>query len=125
MKFERNGTTEKSAAYLPNVATTLNNLAILYMLQGDGSQAYDMISEAMKIRRDLWHKQSTAFGNDLAQSLVIEGLILFQQHASDTETACRRWEEAYQVAISITLKQSIQKQISQQCSREESSKSTP
>ena len=100
-------------AYLPDVAMTLTRLGLFYVAQGDVSRAHDLVSEAVRIRRDLWRKQSGAFGDALAQSLGAEGLIFFR--AKDTGAACSHWQEAYQVAISMTLKQSMQGWISQQC----------
>jgi tetratricopeptide (TPR) repeat protein len=106
---------QNEAAYLPDVATALNTLGRFYESQNDVSRAHDMVSEAVRIQRDLWRKNAVAFGDALALSLAVEGQILFQQRVEDTEAVCSRWREASQVAISTPLKQSIQRQISQQC----------
>ena len=92
---------------------TLTRLGLFYVAQGDVSRAHELVSEAVRIRRNLWRKQSGAFGDALAQSLGAEGLIFFR--AKDTGAACSHWQEAYQVAVSMTLKQSMQAWISQQC----------
>lgn len=61
------------AVYQPYVATTLNNLAVLYRAQNrmDGAEtAYD---EALTIRRQLTQTNRRVFGIDCANTLVMGG----------------------------------------------------
>ena len=91
-------------AYLPYVASTLNNLAILELAQDDIEQARGLVSEVLTIRRDLYKKHARAYGNDLAQSLAIEVMVLLRTE-KETSLACPRLQEMSNVAVSEGLQQ--------------------
>jgi hypothetical protein len=91
-------------AYLPAVAQTLNNLAILELAQDHIKQAQVLVSEALTIRRGLYKKHPMACGNDLAQSLAAEVMVL-QRTEKEAFLACDRLHEMSNVAVSDGLKQ--------------------
>jgi tetratricopeptide (TPR) repeat protein len=91
-------------AYLPDVAMTLNNLGILKFDQEEISQAQALIAEALTIRRGLWKQHTVIYGNDLAQSLAIDIMILQRKEEART-LICERLHEMATVALRENLKQ--------------------
>lgn len=91
-------------AYLPAVAQTLNHLAILELAPDHIKQVQVLVSEALTIRRGLYKKHPMAYGNDLAQSLAAEVMVL-QRTEKEASLACDRLHEMSNVAVSDGLKQ--------------------
>ena len=72
MKIRRQLAEQQPAAYLPNLATSLNNLANTLSEQGDAESRKEALTcarEAVKIRRQLGEQQPAAYLPDLAASL--------------------------------------------------------
>jgi len=63
-----------------------------------------LVSEALTIRRGLYKKHPMVYGNDLAQSLAAEVMVL-QRTAKEASLACDRLHEMSNVAVSDGLKQ--------------------
>ena len=103
-------------AYLPNVATTLNTLGILRLDQEDLPQAQTLIAEALTIRRALWKHHAGAYGNDLAQSLSVEIMILQRKEEAVT-LICERLHEMAKVAQRENLKQWAKGRTGKVCNR--------
>lgn len=57
-------------AYLPYVATTLNNSGLLHLSSNDLNQAVDAFSEALTIREALAKNNPQRFDIDLCQTLI-------------------------------------------------------
>jgi hypothetical protein len=90
--------------YLPYMAGTLNNLALLTLQQDNLQQADEFIHEALTIRRRLWDNNPTAYGDELAQSIALEVVLLGRLHAP-APSLCSQLQEMQDVALSARLKQ--------------------
>jgi hypothetical protein len=91
-------------AYLPDLAATLNNLAIVEVDKNNLQQAQMLISEAVIIRHSLWIQHPTAYGNNLAESLAVK-IQLLQHNNADGTLICERLQEMATVALREELKQ--------------------
>jgi tetratricopeptide (TPR) repeat protein len=86
---------ENAQAYLPDVAMTLNNLAILYSATqrlGEAEAAYD---EALRIRRELAGENAQAYLPDVAMTL--NNLAFLYCKMQRTDDGLRVCEEAQAV----------------------------
>ena len=61
---------QSPATYLPNVATTLNNLGILYSDTGRPAQAEEAYNEALTIRLTLARKEPDSYAVSVAETAV-------------------------------------------------------
>ena len=104
-------------AYLPNVAVTLNNLAILYFTQDNTTSAHALNAEALAINRTLWQHHPTAYGDLLASTLALKVMLLKQERA-EVVTACELLHELGTVAYSASLKAWAQEQMKTSCGQE-------
>jgi tetratricopeptide (TPR) repeat protein len=66
--------------YLPDVAMTLHNLAILLNLQSRMDEASRAAEEALKIRRDLVRQNPDTYLPDLAATLTTVGSLNVQRN---------------------------------------------
>ena len=80
---------------------TLNNLAILYSGTQRMADADSTVDEALRIRRDLYSKNTAVFANDLARSLLFKALLKRQ---GDAPAGCGLAREGGRVAMSDQLK---------------------
>ena len=64
------------ATYQPDVAETLNNLAILELQTKNPLRAQADVEEALNINRELWKVNPAVLGDNLARSLMIDVMVL-------------------------------------------------
>ena len=89
-------------ATLPDLATTLNNLAVVALAQSRLQHAAEWIREAVAIRRTLWQHDPATYGDVLAQSLAIEAVLLHETGA-EPPAVCIRLHEAIRVVSHVRL----------------------
>ena len=82
-------------AYLPEVATSLNNLGVLLSDTNDLKKAQDYYEEALQIRRELAQQNPEAYLPDVAASLNNLGVLL--RDTDDLKQAQDYQEEALQI----------------------------
>ena len=82
-------------AYLPDVATSLNNLGVLLSDTNDLKKAQDYYEEALQIRRELIGKNPEAYKPDVATTLNNLGSLL--RATNDLKKAQDYYEEALQI----------------------------
>ncbi|KGN88407.1 tetratricopeptide repeat protein, partial [Porphyromonas gulae] len=103
--------TKNSEAYNPDLALTLNNLAVLYYLINNRKEAEQAYKEAFAIREILAKNNPSAYEIDYAQTLTFGILCLgkdpkdiqqikvtLQKHPNNSQAealleAIKRWEE--------------------------------
>jgi hypothetical protein len=100
-------------AYLPQVATTLNNLASFEHSAGRTQEAEVHATEAEGILEPQWKANRELHGNLMARVLATRALIA---HTSQQPTtACAFARRAFTAAYDPILKQRIQKDIDRFC----------
>ncbi len=77
---------ENPRTYLPYVATTLNNLAVLQKAKNEFPQALEKYQEALKIYQELAKENPRTYGIDYAQMLIM-GVVLFAKDPADLNKA--------------------------------------
>jgi len=97
-------------AYLPYVATTLNNMGLLELDKENIQHAQTLLDEALTILRRLWKQHGAAYGNDLAQSFAVAIMLLQRQEDKGT-LICDRLHEMATVALQERLKQWAQERM--------------
>ena len=95
LQLSRDLAAQNPAAYRPNVATTLNNLGILYSVTGRLAEADKAYSEALTIRRDLATQNPAAYRPNVANTLNNLG-ILYRDTGRLAEA-----DKAYSEALTI------------------------
>jgi tetratricopeptide (TPR) repeat protein len=88
---------ENPRAYKPDVAMTLNNLALLQQAMNEHNHALANYEEALQIRRELAEENPRAYKPDVAMTLVNLG-ILFFTGIPDREKSVACAFEALQIA---------------------------
>jgi Tetratricopeptide repeat len=86
---------ENPRSFLPDVAGTLNNLAILQAGQNDYGNAQRNYEEALQIRRTLVEENPRSFLPYVATTL--NNLAILQKNQNDYGNAQRNYEEALQI----------------------------
>jgi tetratricopeptide (TPR) repeat protein len=102
------------STHLPDVAMTLNNLAVLHFTQGDTTSAHALNAEALTINRTLWQHHPTAHGDRLARTLALK-VRLLKQEGVEMVTACELLHELRIVAYSDSLKLWAQEHMKTSC----------
>ena len=87
---------ENPETYDPDVAMTLNNLAVLYSDQNDFTVAMDAYKRALEIREQLAKGNPQCFELDLSNTLLAYGLCKLQN--GDIETGTTQIVRAGQIA---------------------------
>ena len=96
LKIHRQLAKENPKAYLPDVAMTLNNLAILHRNINEYPKALEEYEEALKIHRQLAKENPKAYLPDVAMTL--NNLSMFyQDYISDNELSLKYANEAIEV----------------------------
>lgn len=101
-------------AYLPDVAMTLNNLALLALTQGDVPPSQAWIGEALTINRDLWQNNPSAHGDSFAMSLALK-VMLLEHVQAEAVTLCELLHDIVTVVYSDRTKQWAQAKIDASC----------
>ena len=86
---------DNPAAYNPDVAMTLNNLAILHSDINDYQQAEQEYKEALEIRRALAAENPAAYNPDVAMTL--NNLAILHSDINDYEQAEQEYKEALEL----------------------------
>ncbi|NVO09475.1 MAG: tetratricopeptide repeat protein [Bacteroidales bacterium] len=81
--------------YLPDMAITLNNLAILHADRNEFIQAQEKYEEALKIRRELAQENPTTFLPDVAMTL--NNLAILQKDNNEFTQVQKKYEEALKI----------------------------
>jgi tetratricopeptide (TPR) repeat protein len=84
---------------LPDVATTLNNLAILQSDKNEFPQALVNYEEALKIRRELAKENPRTYLPDVAMTL--NNLAILQSDKNEFPQALVNYEEALQPQFDV------------------------
>ena len=92
LKIYRELAKENPRTYLPYMATTLNNLAVLQKAKNEFPQALEKYEEALKIRRELAKENPRTYEIDYVQMLVM-GVVLFKKDKCDLKKAKRILEK--------------------------------
>jgi len=92
LKIYRELAKENPRTYLPDVAMTLNNLAVLQKAKNEFPQALEKYEEALKIYRELAKENPKTFEIDFAKMLVM-GVDLFKKDKGDLKKAKRILEK--------------------------------
>jgi hypothetical protein len=100
-------------AFLPLVATTLNNLASFEHLAGRTQEAEAHASEAEKLLEPQWKANHELHGNLMARILATRALIAYT--SQQPTSACAFARRAVTAAYDPILKQRIQKDIDRFC----------
>ena len=87
LRLLRVGAKDNPAAYLPNVAVTLFNGSMLFYNVDRATEGERSLQEATSLYRDLYEKNRSAFGNDLAKCLLLIP-VYFPQFIGDSNSAC-------------------------------------
>ena len=95
LQIHRELAQQNPEAYLPDVATSLNNLGNLLSDTNDLKKAQDYYEEALQIRRELAQQNPEAYLPDVAESLNNLGVLL-----SDTDDL-KRAQDYYEEALQI------------------------
>jgi tetratricopeptide (TPR) repeat protein len=90
----------KDTAYLPVVATTLNNLALLHRAKNELAEAEAEFAEALEIRRKLADINPSAYLPDVAMTLI-NVAIYHLQSTSDREHSIKCAMEAVMILLPI------------------------
>jgi tetratricopeptide (TPR) repeat protein len=101
-------------AYLPNVATTLNNLAILYRETQRRKEAVGSCHEAAKLLEPQWQANPEVHGDQLARILLL--LVLLSESGGESAgDPCAFARRAFEVAYQPDLKRVAIELINQLC----------
>ena len=95
LQIHRELAQQNPEAYLPKVATSLNNLGVLLRDTNDLKKAQDYYEEALQIRRELMEKNPEAYLPKVAASLNNLGVLL--SDTNDLKKAQDYYEEALQI----------------------------
>ncbi|MFN5856099.1 MAG: tetratricopeptide repeat protein [Pseudanabaenaceae cyanobacterium] len=88
--------------FLPYVAATLNNLAVLHWNTNEMAIALSEYTEALGIYRELAEQNPTTFLPDVADTL--NNLGLFHQNTNESDLAMSAYQEALQIYQEFALK---------------------
>jgi tetratricopeptide (TPR) repeat protein len=99
-------------AYLPNVATTLNNLANLYGVTQRMKEAERSCGEARAILEPLWRQNPELHGNQFARINLLAARLAGPERPKD---ACDFARQALTAAYDAGLKHAAQELIDQLC----------
>jgi tetratricopeptide (TPR) repeat protein len=89
--------------FLPFMANALRNLAVLHASENEVASAKVEADEALQIREDLWTKNHDLMGNDLAESLILDAILMAKTEDVRLEP-CSLISRAQQVAYDLTVK---------------------
>ena len=95
LQIHRELAQQNPEAYLPDVATSLNNLGNLLSDTNDLKKAQDYYEEALQIHRELTQQNPEAYKPDVAASLNNLGALL--RNTNDLKQAKDHYEEALQI----------------------------
>ena len=95
LKIYRELAKENPRTYLPNVATTLNNLAVLHSDKKEFPQALGKCEEALKIRRELAKENPETYLPDVATTL--NNLANLHSDKNELPQALEKFEEALKI----------------------------
>src|SRR5438270_8030402 len=101
-------------AYLPNVAMTLNNLAVLYSETQRMKEAEEFCSEAEKALNPLWARNPVVHGDQMGRILATSAL-LCERRDQPNENACVLAQRAFEAAYDPNLKRAIQAFVDRFC----------
>ena len=101
-------------AYLPYVATTLNNLANLYRATQRIEEAEEACREAEGLLKPLWCANPEVHGDQMARILGTRALVSEALGESSTD-ACALARRAFAAAYDPGLKRGIQQLIDRVC----------
>ncbi len=87
---------------VPDVATTLNNIACDHIELNEFPQALEKYEESLKIRRELAKENPLLFEIDYASALVF-GVSFFEKDSNDLKEAKRILEKYKQVPNAVNL----------------------
>jgi tetratricopeptide (TPR) repeat protein len=104
------------SAYLPVVATTLNNIALFHLSNNEPLKGQSNIEEALKIMRELYKNNPNAYGNNLAQSLGLYALILIKTEPKN-KNICNLLVEAQRAAYADNIKQTTKSVFQENCAK--------
>ncbi|MGD1861172.1 MAG: tetratricopeptide repeat protein, partial [Leptolyngbyaceae cyanobacterium] len=90
---------ENPRIYLPDVATTLNNLAVLQSVQNELSTAQASYEEALQIRRTLAEENPRTYLPDVATTL--NNLAVLQPLQNELSTAQASYAEALRIRLTL------------------------
>jgi tetratricopeptide (TPR) repeat protein len=100
LKIRRSLAEAEPKTFLPKVAMTLNNLAVLHYQTQEYGPALKEYEEALKIRRSLAEAEPKAFLEDMAQTLF--NLSIFYLHAMpDKAKSAAYAQEARDILIPL------------------------
>jgi tetratricopeptide (TPR) repeat protein len=95
LKIRRELAKENPRTYLPDVAGTLNNLAILHSDKNEFPQALEKYEEALKIRRELAKENPRTYLPDVAGTL--NNLAVLHSAKNEFPQALEKYEEALKI----------------------------
>ena len=102
LQIHRELAQQNPEAYLPRVATSLNNLGVLLHNTNDLKKAQDYYEEALQIHRELAQQNPEAYLPDVATSLNNLGVLL--HNTNDLKKAQDYQEEALQIRRELAQK---------------------
>jgi Tetratricopeptide repeat len=101
-------------AYLPNVAVTLSNLAVLYRDTQRIQAAEDCSREAECILEPAWQTNPTVYGDQIARILCARALLCALLGKSERE-ACALARRAWAAAYDADIKENARALLDQFC----------
>ena len=105
LEIRRELAKENPSAYLPNVANTLNNLAILHRVKNELAQAQREYEEALEIRRELAKENPSVYLPDVAMTMT-NLAVLFQDEPEKSIVLAR---EIIEIALQFQQLPRVQK----------------
>ena len=102
LKIYRELAQENPRTYLPNVATSLNNLAILHKDKNEFPQAFEKFEEALKIRRELAQENPRTYLPNVATTL--NNLANLHKAKNEFSQALEKYEEALKIYRELAQK---------------------
>lgn len=102
-------------AHLPNVATTLNNLAILYHATQRMEEAEKCCCEVERLLEPLWHADPQVYGDLMSPILSMHALLCEMLPGRSGKDACSFAQRAFAAAYHPDIKQATQAMIDKFC----------
>jgi len=95
LKIYRELAKENPRTHLPDVATTLNNLAVLHSIKNEFPRALEEYDEALKIRRELAKENPRTYLPDLASTL--NSMAVLHSNKNEFPQALEEYDEALKI----------------------------
>ncbi len=95
LQIKRGLVSENPGTYLPDLADTINNMAILYWDKNEIQQAIEKYEESLKISRELTRENPKKYLPGLAKTL--NNLAFIHKDKNELREASEKYDEALQI----------------------------